>query len=180
MEIVEDRVVWESGHTLARERSYRDRSGATRTWSYIERRGKRQAVVIVARTRVTGSLVMIRQFRVPFGRTLVELPAGLVDPGESPAIAATRELGEETGYTGEVVEVGPEVSSTAGLTTETYRMVWMAVGETPQTPPRHEASESIQVFTVSPVEAARRLAEWEEARELLDGKAHLALRALVK
>ena len=177
MELLENMVLCDSGVVVLRVRTYRDRAGATKTWSYVERKGVREAVVIAARTRTTGSLVMIRQFRVPFGHTLVELPAGLVDPGESLEAAAVRELGEETGYTGQVLRVGPALSSSAGLTTETYHMVWMVVDEEPRE--RHpEDTESIQVFTVHPAHARGRLEAWEREGALLDGKAYFVLRSL--
>lgn len=48
-------------------------------------------------------LLMVRQFRTPIGRVLLELPAGTLDPGpdgsvEDPGAASARELEEETGY----------------------------------------------------------------------------------
>ena len=43
-------------------------------------------------------LVMVRQFRHGSRVVTLEIPGGLVDPGESPAAAAGRELIEETGY----------------------------------------------------------------------------------
>ncbi len=42
-------------------------------------------------------IVMIRQYRYPIGDYLYELPAGLVDDGETPEEAAVREMKEETG-----------------------------------------------------------------------------------
>lgn len=43
-------------------------------------------------------IIMVRQFRYALGRETLEIPAGKVDPGESPEACARRELLEETGY----------------------------------------------------------------------------------
>ena len=60
------------------------------------------AVVILAVLRRQGAephTLLVKQFRPPMGAHTVELPAGLIDPGESAQLAALRELKEETGYT---------------------------------------------------------------------------------
>ncbi len=54
------------------------------------------AVVILA-IRDDGNIAFVRQWRHPTGRPLLELPAGRVDPGESPEQTARRELREEVG-----------------------------------------------------------------------------------
>lgn len=41
---------------------------------------------------------LIKNFRLAVGRTLIELPAGTLEPGEDPEVTARRELAEETGY----------------------------------------------------------------------------------
>ena len=43
-------------------------------------------------------ILLVRQYRLPAGKYLWELPAGKVDEGETPLQAAKRELIEETGY----------------------------------------------------------------------------------
>lgn len=45
-----------------------------------------------------GRIVMERQYRYALGRALLEIPAGKLDPNESPLACAKRELAEETGY----------------------------------------------------------------------------------
>jgi 8-oxo-dGTP pyrophosphatase MutT (NUDIX family) len=48
-----------------------------------------------------GNLVMVRQFRAASRRESLELPGGLIEPGEDPCVAGARELLEETGYAGD-------------------------------------------------------------------------------
>ncbi len=54
-------------------------------------------VSVVPQT-TTGEIVLVRQFRPAVEATTLELPAGLVDPGDTPEQTAIRELKEETGF----------------------------------------------------------------------------------
>ncbi len=68
--------------------------GGTSVREYIRHPG----AVVMAPQLDDGRLIFVRQFRYALGRVMVELPAGKLDPGEDPAVAAARELAEETGY----------------------------------------------------------------------------------
>ena len=54
-------------------------------------------VVIVAVTR-DNRILLVRQYRPPVAEVTLELPAGHIEPGETPEQAARRELREETGH----------------------------------------------------------------------------------
>jgi ADP-ribose pyrophosphatase len=66
-------------------------------WEYAQHLDSNASVAALALTR-DGEVVLIEQHREPVGRTVLELPAGIVDPGEAPEDAVVRELLEETGY----------------------------------------------------------------------------------
>lgn len=49
-------------------------------------------------------LVLVRQYKHGFGKVVLELPAGMVDPNEDPHLTVVRELREETGYSASNIE----------------------------------------------------------------------------
>ena len=55
------------------------------------------AVAIIAITS-EGKLVVVEQYRKALERSIIEIPAGKLEPGELPEVTAVRELEEETGY----------------------------------------------------------------------------------
>lgn len=76
-----DEVLLPNGHTSVRE--------------VVEHPG---GVGILALDR-DGAVLLVRQYRYAFGRTLLEIPAGKREKGEAPFVTAQRELKEETGAT---------------------------------------------------------------------------------
>lgn len=54
--------------------------------------------VVILPLVAPGRVCLLRNYRYTVGETLLELPAGTLEPPESPESAAVRELGEETGY----------------------------------------------------------------------------------
>jgi 8-oxo-dGTP pyrophosphatase MutT (NUDIX family) len=60
--------------------------------------------VLVLAITPDGQLVLARQFRHGVREAVLEVPGGIVDPGESPVAAGLRELAEETGYTAQRAE----------------------------------------------------------------------------
>lgn len=74
--------------------------------------------VCVAAIDDDGKVSMVRQYRYPLGKALLELPAGKLERGEEPLSAAKRELSEETGLEADTwVELGP-IYTSPGFSTE--------------------------------------------------------------
>ena len=120
MEIISKKTVWQGKFMSAVEITYRDAHGVVRTWEALERVGIGGIVVMVAVTPA-GNVILERQFRPPVGRDVIELPAGLVEQGESMEVAAERELIEETGWSAGRLEFLAEGPISTGASTEALR-----------------------------------------------------------
>ncbi len=68
--------------------------GTATVREYIRHPGAAVMVPLLEDNRI----IFLRQYRYAVGEVMVELPAGIVDPGEKPLETARRELAEETGY----------------------------------------------------------------------------------
>lgn len=156
MKIIESTVIHQSPFVTLTAVTYLDKKGHSRQWHMVSRddppkciSGRIQrpdATIIVPYHRGQDKLVVIREFRIPVGDYQYGFPAGLLDPGEDLAVAAGRELHEETGLQlMRVYRHSPAVFSSAGITDEAIAMVFAEVDGTPST--RHNAdSEDIEIF----------------------------------
>jgi ADP-ribose pyrophosphatase len=75
------------------------------------------AVAVVA-MKDEETVLLVRQFRLPAGKPLLEIPAGGIDEGENPEEAARRELAEEIGMVPETLIPLYEAFAAPGYTTE--------------------------------------------------------------
>jgi len=102
-----------------KEVAFTDATGSEKQWSYVTRPNITGAVCIIAQTNEPDPhILLIEQFRPATNRRIIEFPAGLIDPGESPESTALRELQEETGWSGTLIHLSPPCYSTAGLSDE--------------------------------------------------------------
>ena len=112
------------------------------------------AVAVVA---VTGGnrVVLVRQFRYAAGRALLEIPAGTLEPGESPASCARRELAEETGYRAASLRKVARFFTAPGFCDEVIHL-FRADGLVPGVP-HPDVGEDVETLLLPAAECRRRL-----------------------
>ena len=101
-------------------------------------------------------ICLIRNYRIAVDTTLIELPAGTLDPGENPAEAAVRELAEETGYRAGRIEKLGELSMSPGILNE--RMHLFVATQLASGKAELELGEEIETLVVSFSEALQMIA----------------------
>ncbi len=105
---------------------------------------------VIAVTR-DGYIVMEDQYRHALGQTHFELPAGVIDPGETPLEAAKRELSEETGFGGGEWSLFMKVSPNPTNHTN-FSYTFLATDVEPIGTQHQEATEDIRVHLLTPDE----------------------------
>ena len=177
------KTLWEGKFLRSVLVRYIDGSGVTeRDWEAIERVGCDGVVGIVPFTD-EGEVVMIRQFRPPINGHVIELPAGLCDPGERLQDAARRELIEETGYAARELRFLTEGPLSSGLSSELLT-VYMATGLTFVGIGMRDETEHIEVLKVPVERVASEMESMRKAGNYIDlkvyGLVELARRSLGK
>lgn len=117
--------------------------GSTATREYIQHPG----AVAVIPLLDDGRVVLVRQYRYPLSKVLLEFPAGKLDAGEPTLACAQRELAEETGYTATEWAFAGEIHNAAAYSTESI-WLWFARGLVPG-PQNLDAGEFVEVARLS-------------------------------
>lgn len=116
-----------------------------------------------------GRLVLVRQYRHPVGQALWEVPAGLLEKGESPEQAIRREIEEEVGRRAGDLERLAVFHPTPGFCDEVLHLFRATRLE--ETPLRHDEDEVLQVKWFTLDEARRMMG----TGDLRDAKTLIAL-----
>ncbi len=110
------------------------------------------------------NVLLVRQFRSAAQKTLVEIPAGTLNPGEDPQACAERELQEETGYRPGKLEALGGIYSAPGYTSEFIHLFYAA--NLSESWLAHDDDEFIEVDHVPLTQALAMI----ESGEIADGK----------
>ncbi len=117
----------------------------------------------------SGEVLAVRQYRYALGRVTLEIPAGKLDPGESPEVCVLRELAEETGFTaGELIPLG-QLHTAVGFCDEVIHM-YAAKGLT-----RHELSPDEDEFLTLMSIPLGKFEEMILSGEITDAKTQAAI-----
>ena len=137
------------GHSL---RVRRDRvvapDGRTISYEFIE---PASSFSVIAAVDAAGEVALVRQWRYPWGESSWELPAGHLEPGESPLDAARRELAEEAGLAAGQWQALAELRNSASLAAKSY--LYLARDLRPVATAR-EGSEGDMVLRRLPLDVA--------------------------
>lgn len=100
--------------------------GGRNTWREVVLHPGACAIIPVTEKK---EILFVRQWRYAVQNALLEIPAGKLDPGESPDACAARELTEETGCTAKVIKKLGSVFTTPGFCNEEIHL-YLATGLT--------------------------------------------------
>lgn len=124
-------------------------SGNQSTREYIKHPGASVVIPYLG----NNIIAMVRQYRYPVNQIILELPAGKIDPGESPEETIRRELAEETGYHAKILRPVCQIHTCVGYSNELLYLYW--ADKLISSPQRPDADETIEVDTISISEAMK-------------------------
>lgn len=113
-------------------------------------KGVREVIVhpggaVVVPIAESGKIILVKQYRYPFGEHLFELPAGKLEPNENPLVCASRELIEETGYTSKNLTQLGKIYTSPGFCSEIL-YIYLAENLIEGNHNREEGEEGMEVF----------------------------------
>jgi len=132
---------------------------------------------IVAALTPERRIVLVRQYKHGIGRVTLELPAGTLDPGETPDVCAVRELAEETGYAGDPPRLLRSLYADPTSSDGSFH-IFLIENATPQFEQSLDPTESIVIETATIPEFAAMVRAGDIASGSQVAASYIALEAI--
>lgn len=114
-----------------------------------------------------GDVLLVEQFRYPMQRSLLEIPAGKIDPGELPETTAARELEEEVGFQAGSLEKLSEFYTTPGFCNERLHLYLAKELRPGHGIPDEDEELSVHQFSLDQLDHMIRLGEIVDAKTII-------------
>lgn len=162
VDILQRAYVFEGRVFKIRRDRVRFPDGREATLDIVEHRG----AVVMLPVDAQGRIWFVRQYRHAIGKTILELPAGTLEPGENPLLCAQRELREEIGQQAATWALLGRIYPAPGYTSE-FMYVYLAQDLSPA-PLAHDSDELLkpEPHTWPEVRAMVERGEIEDAKTL--------------
>ena len=128
------------------------------------------AVAIIAITG-EGKLVVVEQYRKALERSIIEIPAGKLEPGELPEVTAVRELEEETGYGCNELTYLQSFATSPGFADEIIHLFIARGLYKLENPAAMDEDEFVELMEITVVEGERMVAQ----QKIFDAKTAFAI-----
>lgn len=118
-----------------------------------------------------GKIIFVEQYRKPLERSLIEIPAGKLEPSEAPEVTAKRELEEETGYTTNQLTHVASFYTSPGFANELIHLYYTDTLVKLEETVQGDEDEFVEVLPLTLAEAER----YVEEKKIFDAKTMYAL-----
>ncbi|MBP1969672.1 ADP-ribose pyrophosphatase [Virgibacillus natechei] len=128
------------------------------------------AVSVIPLTK-DNKIIFVEQYRKPLEKSLIEIPAGKMERGESPVVTAVRELEEETGYTTKDLSFVTSFYTSPGFADELLYIYITDQLEALETPVKGDHDEFVKLLELTLDEAK----QYVEEERIHDAKTNYAI-----
>lgn len=149
-------------------------------WDFVSRKNNQKIVILLCHSINMKKILLLKEFRAPLNKWVIEFPKGLINVGESIENAAIRELREETGYEGNILEIHPFMATSAYLTDETTSIVELEIIEENIGATKHEEAEEIIPFWIEKKNFQEKINDFEKNNFIIESNVWFYFKGLKK